>query len=104
MSSGNSFSHFEASIAVFTYLMNLCLATGQLPEAFLSMDVVPAWKEMISGKSVEDYRFFGLTEHASKILGRLVASRLAVCTDNLLRDSKFGFRKGLGCPEALLVL
>lgn len=97
-------------LAEFTELINGCLEQGKVPQEFIRMQVVSAWKGrwgpqyLVTAQGDANYRFFGLTETASKALGRLVAARMTNCARPLLRNSTFGFLKSIGCPEALLVL
>lgn len=86
-----------------TYLFNLSLSTGVVPNCLKAANVTPVYK---SGDpyDVSNYRPISLLTTFSKILEKLVNTRLLsfLETNKLLADNQFGFRLGRSTEDAVV--
>ena len=82
------------------------LASGSFPELWRSANVTPIPKGSSPTQFPSDYRPISITPILSKIYEKLIYRRLYKYVDsmNILPSTQFGFRKGLGTTDALLVL
>ena len=82
------------------------LSAGHFPESWRSANVTPIPKGSSPTQFPLEYRPISITPILSKVFEKLVAKRLSKFVDlnNFLPSTQFGFRKGLGTSDALLVL
>jgi len=83
--------------------MNHALEHGQFPSKFDFVDIVPAHKRGEPDQTGQ-YRFFALIDSLSRVLGRLVAQRLAECLEGWLRESCMGFVANFAIEDVIHVL
>ena len=77
---------------------------GSFSNCWRSGNITPIPKGLTSSPSPNDYRPISITPILSKIFERLLAKRLALYLKPYLPETQFGFRKGLGTSDALLLL
>ena len=65
--------------------------------------VVPLWKKKGSKKVKGNWRGIALLSVGSKLIARVVATRLRIAFDGHLGHHQFGFRQGYGVDDALQV-
>ena len=79
--------------------------SGIFPKCWKITSVIPIPKE---GSSCQprDYRPISITSILSKVFERLLARRLRefIEVENILPNTQFGYRSGLGTTDALLTL
>lgn len=86
-----------------TYLINWSLNTGIFPEVLKTAKVVPIFKKG-NRQCVENYRPISLLSAVSKILEKIVSSRMKHFLDtyNILNTAQHGFREGRSTQTAVL--
>jgi hypothetical protein len=77
--------------------------TGIWPEDFTKSVLIPIPKKA-NAVDCSDYRTISLISHASKILLKIINSRIQSKADMVLSKTQFGFRKGCGTREAIGVM
>ena len=79
------------------------LDSGLVPKSFKQSNIVPIFKSGDKGIA-ENYRPVALTSHLSKILERLVCTKLVEFFEErgVLNEKQHGFRKGRSCISQLL--
>ena len=77
---------------------------GAFSVCWRSGNITPIPKGSSASPSPNDYRPISITPILSKIFERLLAKRLSVYLRPFLPETQFGFRKGLGTADALLLL
>ena len=87
-------------------IFRLLLKSGSFPSCWRKANITPIPKGASASPSPSEYRPISITPILSKIFERVLAKRLSKFCENfnLLPDSQFGFRKGLGTCDALLTL
>jgi len=87
---------------VLVFIFNKSLVDGTFPQTLKVARVVPIFKKG-SVTSIGNYRPISLLSVFSKILEKLVKSRLIdfLTSNSFLNNSQFGFRKGLNTEMAL---
>lgn len=96
------FAH-DSIYGVLTHFMNAMVRTSTLPSEMLKVAVVPILKKKgLDGTIIKNYRPIALATILSKVLERLLLSRLS---DHLkTTDNQFGYKKSIGCEMAILSL
>ena len=86
----------EKAIALLATIFNRCLELGYFPSAWKRSKVVPILKPGKNPTSPSSYRPISLLSSLSKLLEKMIYTRLLdyVETNNLLLDEQFGFRRG----------
>ena len=85
-------------------IFRILVRQGSYSECWRSGDITPIPKGSSSSPSPNDYRPISITPILSKVFERLLAKRLSVYLKPFLPKTQFGFRKGLGTADALLLL
>ena len=85
-------------------IFRILVRQGSYSECWRSGDITPIPKGSSSSPSPNDYRPISITPILSKVFERLLAKRLSVYLKPFLPKTQFGFRKGLGAADALLLL
>ena len=85
-------------------ILRILIRQGAFSECWRSGNITPIPKGSSSSPSPNDYRPITITPILSKIFERLLAKRLSVYLKPFLPETQFGFRKGLGTSDALLLL
>ena len=82
------------------------LKAGSFPACWRTANITPIPKGSSPTQFPSDYRPISITPIISKIFERLISRRLYsfIEANDLLPNSQFGFRKGLGTSDALLTL
>ncbi|KAL1447498.1 hypothetical protein WDU94_003516 [Cyamophila willieti] len=85
------------------HVINLSLDNGIFPTCYKKSIVIPVFKKGNS-RLLENYRPISVLCNFSKILEKCIKSRLDFYLDNnnLITSRQFGFRKEVGCEDALL--
>lgn len=85
-----------------TFICNLAFTTGVFPDAFKLAQVLPVYKKGDRG-CVDNYRPISILSSLSKILERLLNSRLNKYLEknNLLSNAQYGFRSGISTNDAV---
>lgn len=88
-----------------TFLINLCFKTGCFPQVFKTSVIKPLHKSG-SKLSMENYRPVSLLSNISKIIEKLIKSRLCnfLKKYDILSDHQYGFREGRSTEDAILEL
>src|SRR6218665_3578562 len=76
---------------------------GEWLDDFNKSAVVPIEKKANATKC-GDFRTISLIPHASKIVLKILTRRITAKADEFLGKNQFGFKKGCGTREALLLL
>ena len=85
-------------------IFRLLVRQGSFSGCWRSGNITPIPKGSSSSPSPNDYRPISITPILSKIFERLLAKRLSAYLRPFLPETQFGFRKGLGTADALLLL
>ena len=85
-------------------IFRILIRQGSFSECWRLGNITPIPKGSSSCPSPNDYRPISITPILSKIFERLLAKRLSVFLKPFLPETQFGFRKGLGTSDALLLL
>ena len=73
------------------------------PQSWCRALVVPMWKRKGCAKDKNNYRGITLLNVGSKVLARIVATRVAKWAEGWLGEENSGFRRGRGVDDALQV-
>ncbi|MEM8780580.1 MAG: reverse transcriptase family protein, partial [Cyanobacteria bacterium P01_G01_bin.49] len=89
-----------------TKLFRVLLSSGSFPHVWRSANIIPIPKGNSCSQYPMDYRPISITPVLSKIYEKLLSRKLSrfVEVSNLLPNTQFGFRTGLGTTDALLTL
>ena len=87
---------------ILTKLFNLCFNQGVFPDSLKTAAVIPIYKAG-DHQLPKNYRPISLTSPFSKILERLIYSRMYdfISTNSILHHNQFGFRKNLSTELAV---
>ena len=88
------------------HLVEICkdiYNTGTWPADFLRSTIVPLQKKP-NAQRCEDHRTISLISHASKVLLRVLNTRMRARTTDYIGWDQFGFRKGVGTREAMAIM
>ena len=85
-------------------IFRILVRRGSFSECWRSGNITPIPKGSSSSPSPNEYRPITITPILSKIFERLLAKRLSIYLKPFLPETQFGFRKGLGANDALLLL
>jgi exonuclease III len=91
------------SIKLITKLFNRIYNSGKIPEDWLKSTFITLPKKTIT-KTGDDYRLISLMSHMLKLFLRVIHARLYSKCEEISGDSQYGFKKGLGCREAIFGL
>jgi hypothetical protein len=80
-----------ASIAV---IFNACLELGHFPTIWKTAKVIPIFKPGLDKTLPSSYRPISLLPSLSKILEKIILTRMNQTIDNLIPNEQFGFRRG----------
>jgi hypothetical protein len=95
------YSH-PALTSILTKLFNLIVCHGHVPNDFCKSYTVPLPKrENTHGKTftVDDFRGISISSILSKVLEYCILNRYSTFFNT--SDNQFGFKKGIGCTEAI---
>lgn len=86
------------ALVQLTYIVNAMFALGYYPEAWKTALVVPILKPNKNPTDPASYRPISLLSSLSKVVEKLILSRLnkVITQKNILIDEQFGFREGHG--------
>ncbi|XP_077301158.1 uncharacterized protein LOC143921680 [Arctopsyche grandis] len=93
----------EEGIRILTKLFNQIYETGKIPQEWLQSTFIPLPKKN-KPTGCNDYRLISLMSHTLKILLKIIQERIRRKCENMISDSQFGFRRGLGTREALFCM
>lgn len=87
-----------------TYILNLSLSNGSVPTLMKIANVIPVFKSS-SQQSLNNYRPISILSTLSKILERLVYTRLIsfLNQNSILSSNQYGFRKKHACEMPILL-
>src|ERR1700759_3366764 len=97
----NSWNYLEGRTLV--KLLELCkeiYEKGIWPENFCRIVMIPIPKKCNATECAE-YRTISLISHASTILLKILAKRLAAKTETIISNTHFGFRRCCGTRDAI---
>ncbi len=88
---------------ILEIIFNQILKEGLIPDSFKKAVVVPLYKGSEIKTSLTNYRPISLLNVFSKIFEKAVKTRLLnyLEENNLLSNSQYGFRNGLGTEDTL---
>ena len=102
-------SKFLKQIAVeisapLCYIYNLSLSTGTFPNVWKTSHTVPIFKDSGDRTNMSNYRPVGIISAFSKILEKIVYSRVYTYLErnNFFFKCQFGFRENKNVPQALV--
>lgn len=87
-------------IDVLLDLFNRIYYTGEIPEQWLSSTFVLIPKKL-NPRECSDYRTIALMSHTLKLFLKIIHKRIYRRLEEYISNTQFGFREGLGTPEAL---
>jgi len=95
------FKDFMSNILVIIF--NQILKEGIIPDSFKNAFIIPLYKGNGQKTNINNYRPISLLNVFSKLFEKAIKTRLLnyLEENNLIPNSKFGFRKGLGTEDAL---
>ena len=96
----------DTLIPELTGLFNLCWHAGRIPQGWREAWVTLVYKRSGSRADPSSYRPISLLALVGRLLSAVINKRLYGMLEarGLLVDNQFGFRRGRGCPEAVLTL
>jgi hypothetical protein len=86
---------------LLTLLMNIILKSGKIPDRLKKAFVVPIYKGKGQRTLADNFRPISLLPFISKLLERIIASRIRNLTLDQLDNNQHGFRNGYSCDTAL---
>lgn len=92
----------EATEAIHK-LCNRMYITGEWPRDFTKTVMIPLEKKPNTTKC-EEHRTISLITHASKIMLKILNSRIEAKAEEFLGEDQFGFRRGRGTREAIATM
>jgi len=98
------FKDFMSNILVIIF--NQILKEGIIPDSFKNALVTPLYEGNGQKTNLNNYRPIGLLNVFSKLFEKAIKTRLLnyLEENNLIPNSQFGFRKGLGTKMPWLIL
>ena len=90
----------ESGIDALTKLINRIYDSGEWPNDFLEVTMIPLPKKP-NAKKCSDHRTISLISHVSKIVARILTKRIEKRAEDILSEDQFGFRKGRGTRDAI---
>ncbi|KAK2724477.1 hypothetical protein QYM36_001096 [Artemia franciscana] len=92
-------------IPIIVLLCNKVLRSGQWPSAWKTSLFIPLFKRG-NPKAHENYRLIALVPALSKILEKILDTRLSnwLNTNNLIHEEQGGFRTGYGTTDSVFIL
>ena len=79
-------------ITLMSRIIDNCYSTGELPEDFVSTTFIAIPK--VSGtQQCNEHRTISLISHASRVLLKVIKSKITPLIKSRLGDSQLGFRK-----------
>jgi hypothetical protein len=91
---------FKALVSL-SKIFNACLLTGYFPEYWKTANVIPILKPDKSSKNPANYRPISLLCTLSKILEKIIYTRLLKVVNKKLINEQFGFRTGHSTTQQL---
>ena len=76
----------------------------QVPNAWRKSRITPIWKRKGSSQDPSKYRGISNSSVLSKIGINIILNRLSDFYNDQLMRSQFGFRSGMGCPDAIYMI
>ena len=73
----------------------------QVPNAWRKSKITPIWKNKGSSQDPTKYRGISNSSVLSKVGINIIIKRLSNFYNSQLMRSQFGFRSGMGCPDAI---
>ena len=98
------FKHCHEELAPhLTYLFNLCVLQGVIPNEWKVSFIAPILKPKSPKKSVSSYRPISIISPIAKVFENLIACQITTHFErhNLLSENQFGFRRRRSCELAL---
>ena len=93
----------DEGVDMITKLFNAIYRTGFIPPDWLKSTFIAIPKKT-NARRCEDYRTISLMSHACKIFLKIIHSRIYKKCEELISDTQFGFRNGLGTRDALFAM
>ncbi|KAK2710815.1 hypothetical protein QYM36_012111, partial [Artemia franciscana] len=92
-------------IPIIVLLCNKVLRSGQWPSAWKTSLFIPLFKRG-NPKAHENYRLIALVPALSKVLEKILDTRLSnwLNTNNLIHEEQGGFRTGYGTTDSVFIL
>lgn len=92
-------------VPIISHLANLCFRKGIFPTLLKKSIVTPVYK-IGNKKDISNYRPISVLSVISKVIERLINSRLTGYLEifNILSSSQFGFRRAKSTEDAILGL
>ena len=75
----------------------------QIPNQWRTSRITPIWKKKGSAMDPSKYRGISTGSILSKVGMNIILKRISGFYENQLKRSQFGFRKGVGCNDAIYV-
>jgi hypothetical protein len=76
----------------------------KVPDDWQKSVIVPLWKNKGNKRECETYRGISLLSHTGKIYTKIIEQRVRYILEPQLSPSQLGFRRGVGCTDALFTL
>ena len=93
----------ESSICELHNLLSLIFETEDIPEEFVTGDMLMLFKKK-SKENRANYRALDLLNHSYKTFSRVLLMRIIPYIEPRLSDMQEGFRSGRGCRDNILIL
>lgn len=84
-------------------LFNKIYQTGKIPEDWLKSTFIPIPKKP-NARRCEEYRTISLMSHILKLFLKIIHGRIFRKCEEVMADTQFGFRGGLGTRDALFAM
>ena len=83
-----------------TKMINHIYETGEWPEDFLDVTMIPL-KKKPQARKCGDHRTISLISHVGKVIARILNRRMESKIEAVMGEDQFGFRKGRGTRDAI---
>jgi hypothetical protein len=93
----------EDDLRLMTELINSIYVTGEWSKNFIEVTMIVLKKKPKATKC-SDHRTIGIIAHAAKLVARIHRRRIERKTEDALGEDQFGFRRGKGSRDAIVML
>ena len=93
----------EGGLKIMTKLSNTVYNTGEWPQDFTEVTMIPL-KKKIKATKYSDYRTISLIALTAKIIAKILRRSIEKKIENVLGEDQFGFRRGKETMDAIAMM
>ena len=97
-------SHPHTTVPLLTWLFNVCLEKGEIPNTWRRSFLIPIFKGKGDARNPDDYRGVALTSCVYKVLTTLVTARILAKVYHVLPPEQYGLMPDRSTEDALRVV